>query len=177
MSFVPVTGPATFRPADLPRDSVVEFTDERRTVSLPIRAALPILTRAHSRDDLHPSVGLLSGAALLGMRLVAAGKFEPAEDALSWRVTPLEAEDQDRVAMLARARTRGDSDPAVAEQVVRQVLDAVADAMPRSAPDPARRPSVARRRPHPTRAPTSLPGCRRGSRSISPRHPTTGRSW
>ncbi len=145
MSFVPVTGPATFRTADLPRDSVVEFTDERRTVSLPIRAALPILTRAHSRDDLHPSVGLLSGAALLGMRLVAAGKFEPAEDSLSWRVTALGADDQDRVAMLARARTPDDADPTAAEQVVRQVLDAVADVMPRSAPDPQRRPPPARR--------------------------------
>jgi hypothetical protein len=56
---------------------VVEFTDGRRTVELPIRAALPVLTRARSRDDLHPSVGLLAGAALLGMRFVAAGKFAP----------------------------------------------------------------------------------------------------
>ena len=87
MSFVPVTGPATFRAADPPREGVVEFTDERRTVALPIRAALPVLTRAHARDDLHPSVALLSGAALLGMRLVAAGKFEPAGNARSWRVT------------------------------------------------------------------------------------------
>ena len=61
MSFVPVTGPATFRAADPPREGVVEFSDERRTVALPIRAALPVLTRAHTRDDLHPSVALLSG--------------------------------------------------------------------------------------------------------------------
>ena len=66
MSFVPVTGRATFRTADPPRESVVEFTDERRTVSLPIRAALPVLSRAHARDDVHPSVGLLAGAVLLG---------------------------------------------------------------------------------------------------------------
>ncbi len=77
MSFVPVTGPATFRAADPPRESVVEFSDERRTVALPIRAALPVLTKAHPRDDLHPSVGLLSGAALLGLRLVAGGKLRP----------------------------------------------------------------------------------------------------
>ena len=88
LSFVPVTGPATFRVADPPREGVVEFSDERRTVALPIRAALPVLTRAHTRDDLHPSVALLSGAALLGMRLVAAGKFQPAGNARSWRVTP-----------------------------------------------------------------------------------------
>ncbi len=79
MSFVPVTGTATLRPADPPRDSVVEFSDERRTVALPMRAALPVLTKARGRDDVHPSVGLLSGAVMLGMRLVAAGKFEPAE--------------------------------------------------------------------------------------------------
>ena len=66
MSFVPVTGPATFRAGDPPREGVVEFSDDRRTVALPIRAALPVLTRAHARDDLHPSVALLSGAALLG---------------------------------------------------------------------------------------------------------------
>ena len=33
VSFVPVTGPATFRAADPPREGVVEFTDERRTVT------------------------------------------------------------------------------------------------------------------------------------------------
>ena len=156
MSFVPVTGPATFRAADPPRESVVEFTDERRTIALPIRAALPILTRAHARDDLHPSVGLLSGAALLGMRLVAAGKFEPAADVLSWRVAPLDTADRDRVTMLARAGARADVDVETAELLVRQVLDAVADAMPRSAPTsgrPHRRPTPARgNAPVPTRA-------------------------
>ena len=73
MGFVPVTGTATFRPAVPPRDSVVEFVDDRRTVALPVRAAIPVLTKAHAREDLDPSVALLSGAALLGMRLVAAG--------------------------------------------------------------------------------------------------------
>ena len=140
MSFVPVTGPATFRAGDPPREGVVEFSDERRTVALPMRAALPILTRAHARDDLHPSVGLLSGAALLGMRLVAAGKFEPSESSRSWRVSPLGTDDRDRVLMLARSRAYGDLDLGAAEEVVRQVLDAVADAMPRTAPE-ATRPS------------------------------------
>ncbi|MCW2794128.1 MAG: SNF2-related protein, partial [Nocardioides sp.] len=153
MSFVPVTGPATFRAADPPRESVVEFTDERRTVALPIRAALPVLTRAHARDDLHPSVGLLSGAALLAMRLVAAGKFEPAADARSWRVTPLDSADRDRVAMLARAGDRDDLDAETAERLVRQVLDAVADAMPRSAPTSGR----PHRRPSPTRGTAPVP--------------------
>ncbi|MCD4532950.1 DEAD/DEAH box helicase [Nocardioides sp. cx-169] len=133
MSFVPVTGPATFRPADPPREGVVEFSDERRTVALPIRAALPVLTKAHARDDLHPSVGLLSGAVLLGMRLVAAGRFEPSDTGRSWRAGPLDADDADRVAMLARSRSY-DGLVDDAEALVRQVLDAVSDAMPRAAP-------------------------------------------
>jgi superfamily II DNA or RNA helicase len=134
LSFVPVTGPATFRPADPPREGVVEFSDERRTVSLPIRAALPVLTKAHARADAHPSVGLLSGAALLGMRLVAAGKFEPARVGHSWRAGPLDAADADRVEMLARSRAYDGLAGADAEALVRQMLDAVSDAMPRSAP-------------------------------------------
>ncbi|MCW2815168.1 MAG: SNF2-related protein, partial [Nocardioides sp.] len=125
MSFVPVTGLATFRPADPPRDSVVEFSDERRTVALPMRAALPVLTRVRGRDDVHPSVGLLSGAVLLGMRLVADGKFEPGEGA--WRIAPLDVRDAERVALLASSR-------GATVDLVRQVLDAIADTMPRSAP-------------------------------------------
>ncbi len=138
MSFVPVTGPATFRPAEPPREGVVEFTDERRTIGLPIRAALPVLTRARARDDLHPSVGLLAGAALLGIRLVAAGKFAPSVAdgrSPSWRVAGLDADDEDRIAMLAAPY-----DGVAAERVdelVRDLLDAVVDAMPRSAPTPA----------------------------------------
>ena len=102
MGFVPVTGPATFRAGEPPREGVVEFTDDRRTVTLPIRAALPVLTKARARDDVHPTVGLLSGAALLGLRLVAAGSFEPAAHQRWWRVAPLGAEDTDRVRMLGR---------------------------------------------------------------------------
>ena len=150
MGFVPVTGTATFRPAVPPRDSVVEFVDDRRTVALPVRAAIPVLTKAHARDDLDPSVALLSGAALLGMRLVAAGAFEPAPEEPgrppSWRVGELTDEDEDRVRMLARSRAAGEQDAADAEQVVRAVLDAVADAVPRGAP-------VARSRPAPRRRP------------------------
>jgi superfamily II DNA or RNA helicase len=144
VSFVPVTGTATFRAAQPPRDGVVEFSDDRRTVALPIRAALPVLTKAHSRDDLHPSVGLLSGAALLGLRLVAAGQIEPAGSEPSWRMGPLAADDEDRVLRLAAARTYGGMAPDAAEDVVRAMLDAVADAMPRAAPTSGPRPSVTR---------------------------------
>ena len=134
MSFVPVTGTAVLRPGDPPREGVVEFRDERRTVALPMSAALPVLTRAHRLDDLHPSVGLLSGAALLAMKLVAAGRFEPAPGGGSWRVSPLHADDDERVRRLARARVHDGLDAVQAEAVVRRMLDAVVDAMPRAAP-------------------------------------------
>jgi len=134
VSFVPVTGPATFRLAEPPRDSVVEFTDERRTVELPIRSALPVLTRARAADDAHPSVGLLAGAVLFAMRVVADGKFEPAPSGAGWRPVELDAADTDRLEQLAAARAHGSLDAAAAEGLVRRVVDAVVDAMPRSAP-------------------------------------------
>ena len=135
MSFVPVTGPATFHPADLPRDSVVEFTDDRRTISLPIRAALPVLTKAHHRDDVHPSVALLGHASLLGLRLVAAGRLEPEDD--HWRAV-LDGDDADRVERMAAARAYDDVDPGHAGVLIRGVLDAVADLMPRGTPGRSR---------------------------------------
>ncbi len=49
VSFVPLDGTATFRAASPPREGVVDFQDDRRTVSLPIRAALPVLTKALTR--------------------------------------------------------------------------------------------------------------------------------
>ena len=128
MSFVPVTGPAVFTAAATPRDSVVEFTDGRHTVTLPIRGALPVLTRAPARDEAHPSVRLIAGAALLGMRLVAAGSFEPGEG--RWRPAPSAADD-DQARRLA-------GDDAEAVRLVHDVVAAVVDALPRSAPSPTR---------------------------------------
>lgn len=145
-----MSGPATFRAAALPREGTVEFTDVRRTVSLPVRGALPVLTRAHAQADVHPSVALLSGAALLGMRLVAAGRFGPDETGTSWRVAGLDAADEDRIVQLARARAEEGLEAATAEGIVRAVLDAVVDAMPRAAPLATRR-SPARAEPVPHR--------------------------
>ncbi|MDN4172109.1 DEAD/DEAH box helicase [Nocardioides sp. SOB77] len=165
MSFVPVTGPATFRPGVPPREGVVEFSDDRRSVALPVRAALPVLTKAHARDDLHPSVRLLSGAALLGLRLVAAGRLEPADGdgPPSWRVAGLDASDTDRVEMLARSRTYDGTDAVAAEALVRQVLDAVADAVPRTAPRAGRRPATA-----PATRPAPGPRAAAGPRAADP---------
>jgi superfamily II DNA or RNA helicase len=135
MSFVPVTGPATFLAADNPREGVVEFSDERRTVALPIRAALPVLTRAPAREEAHPTVRLISGAALLGMRLVAAGAFEP--DDGHWRPSALSPDDAERVRRLA-------GQDGETERLVHEVVAAVVDALPRSAPVPLRAPAPAR---------------------------------
>ena len=139
VSFVPVSGPATFRAAEPPREGTVEFSDDRRTVVLPIRSALPVLTKAQARDDLHPSVSLLAGAALLGLRLVAAGKLEPATGPVpAWQVAPLDADDRERISLLAGSRGAIGLEPAAATELVRSVLAAVVDAVPRTAPEAAR---------------------------------------
>ena len=152
MSFVPVSGPARFHPADPPRDGEVEFTaaDGGRRISLPLRAALPALARARSDAEAHPSVALIAGAALLGTRWVAAGKLAPgtgtetgtgsepgteSEDPPArWRLDGLDAADGESIRLLARSRAHDGLAVADAEQVVRAVVDAVADALPRAAP-------------------------------------------
>ncbi|NGN92352.1 DEAD/DEAH box helicase family protein [Nocardioides sp. KC13] len=134
MSFVPVTGRAVFRPAQPPRDSAVEFVDSRRSVSLPMRAALPVLKKAYAASDLHPSVALVASAAHLGLRFVAAGQLEPAGGSWAVRYTP---EDDERVRLLAESRAYEDLDGDAAEVLVREVVAAVADAVPTSAPKAA----------------------------------------
>ncbi len=139
MGFVPLTGPATFEPAEPARDGTVTFTDAAggRRVALPVRAALPVLTRARGGGDgpePHPSVALLAAAALLALRFVAAGRLAPDPTGRGWRVGPLPADDEERVARLALARAHEGLEADAAEVVVRALLDAVADAVPRAAP-------------------------------------------
>ncbi|WP_017933451.1 DEAD/DEAH box helicase [Nocardioides sp. Iso805N] len=139
-SLYSLTGAAAFRAARPPRASVVEFGGGR-TVAMPMAAAIPVLSKAHRREDLHPSVALLTGAVMLGLRLVAAGRIEPG-DGLEpgWRAV-VEGDDEDRVLMLARSRAYAEVDVTGAEEIVRSVLDAVADAVPRAAPAPGSRPA------------------------------------
>src|SRR5262245_14886294 len=135
VSFVPLSGPATLHASATPRDGTVEFTDASasgRTIVLPIRAALPVLAKARTAEDAHPSVALLAAASLLAMRLVAAGKFEPVDG--SWRPTPLDPDDTDRLSRLAQSRAYDGLPAADAESVIRRVVDAVVDTMPRSSP-------------------------------------------
>jgi superfamily II DNA or RNA helicase len=144
VSFVPLSGPATLVVGETPRDGVVEFTDERRTVALPIRAALPVLAKARTEPDAHPSVALLAAASLLAMRFVAAGHFQPGVGA--WQLAPLGPDDTDRLRRLAEARAYAELTSDDAELVVRRLIDAVVDAMPRAAPTPATRPAAPDRR-------------------------------
>jgi superfamily II DNA or RNA helicase len=142
VSFVPLSGPATLHAAAAPRDGTVEFTDDRRTITLPIRAALPVLAKARTAEEAHPSVALLAAASLLAMRFVAAGQFEPAEGC--WRLAPLGRDDLDRLRRLAESRAYDGLSVDAAETVVRRVVDAVVDTMPRTPPATA---APARHRP------------------------------
>jgi superfamily II DNA or RNA helicase len=139
VSFVPLHGPASFERRIPLRDSEVVFTDgDARVVRLPMRGAIPVLTRAHRREDVHPSVRLLSGAALMAIRFVAESRLEPDESGDAWRIGALAEADRQRVTMLAQARAYDGLDAEAAEELVRYLLDAVADAMPRATPRQAR---------------------------------------
>ncbi|CAM3728731.1 DEAD/DEAH box helicase [Nocardioides zeicaulis] len=138
MSFVPVTGPARLLVGEPPREGSVEFTDERRTIVMPVRGALPVLAKVRDQDDLHPSVALLAGAALMGLQLVAAGRFAPEPGGRHWQVAGLDADDERRIADLVRARAHDGHDAATAEGTVRALLDAIADTVPRTSPGTSR---------------------------------------
>ena len=119
MSFVPVTGPARLLVGEPPREGSVEFTDERRTIVMPIRGALPVLGKVRDQTDVHPSVALLAGAALMGLQLVASGRFAPDPEGRHWQVAGLDAADERRIAELARSRAWDGFDEATAEGMVR----------------------------------------------------------
>ncbi|MCX6394972.1 MAG: DEAD/DEAH box helicase [Propionibacteriales bacterium] len=131
MSFVPLQGPATIHLADPPRDSEIEFSGPRRVIRLPMKGAIPVLTRALRVEDAHASVALLGAATMMAMKFVAAGQLRRADDGGSWQVGPLPATDHERIRDLAGARSYDGTDAAAAEAVIRSLLDAVADTMTR----------------------------------------------
>lgn len=147
MSFVPVTGPARLLVGEPPREGSVEFTDERRTIVLPVRGALPVLGKVRDQADVHPSVALLAGAALMGLQLVASGRFAPDPEGRHWQVAGLDAADERRIAELARSRAWEGFDEATAEGMVRGLLDAVVDTMPRTTPGRSRHRGLTAARP------------------------------
>ncbi|MCP3420243.1 DEAD/DEAH box helicase [Nocardioides pinisoli] len=163
MSFVPVTGPARLLVGEPPREGSVEFTDERRTIVLPVRGALPVLGKVRDQADVHPSVALLAGAALMGLQLVASGRFAPDPEGRHWQVAGLDAADERRIAELARSRAWEGFDEATAEGMVRGLLDAVVDTMPRTTPGRSRH-----RGPTAARPTASDPTAQAGSGPSSP---------
>jgi superfamily II DNA or RNA helicase len=133
---VPVSGPATLRVADPPGEGAVEFTGGNRTVSLPLREALPVLTRARREGAAHRTVTMLAEACVLALRLVGAGRIEPGDG--RWLPSALDPAEDDRVRRLAAAAADDDWPVAAAEAAVRYVLAAVVDALPRGRPAVAR---------------------------------------
>lgn len=112
---------------------------------LPVRAALPVLTRARAHAHGHRAPSFWGTAAVLALQFLARGLLLPGlspgeHDA--WRVGPLSVADLDRVRELATAMPPeahavpldGSAPPRLPapERLLRAFLDAVADALPRS---------------------------------------------
>ncbi|UUN30814.1 DEAD/DEAH box helicase [Streptomyces sp. FIT100] len=113
---------------------------------LPVRDALPVLTRARVTEDASPSAAFWGSAAVLALQLAARGLLLPgltATDHDAWRVGPLSAEDLDRIRTLAAAMPPtahavpldAAAEPLLLpapERLLRAFLDAVADGLPRT---------------------------------------------
>jgi superfamily II DNA or RNA helicase len=113
---------------------------------MPVRDALPALTRARARADACPATAFWGAAALLALQLAARGLLLPgltATDHDAWRVGPLTPQDLERVRTLAASMPPAAhavpldeaADPVLlpeAERLLRAFLDAVADGLPRT---------------------------------------------
>ncbi|WP_371582174.1 DEAD/DEAH box helicase [Streptomyces sp. NBC_01314] len=114
-------------------------------VSLPVLAALPVLTRARATKAADRSTAFWGAAAVLALQFAARGLLLPGVTASghdAWRAGPLRAEDVDRVRDLAAAMPPEAHavpvdhreplrlpDP---ERLLHAFLDAVVDSLPRS---------------------------------------------
>ncbi|MEU3890464.1 DEAD/DEAH box helicase [Streptomyces sp. NPDC029041] len=135
-------------------------------VLVPLRTALPVLTRARADGRGHRSTVFWGAAALHALHLVARGLLLPglsAGDHDAWRTGPLRAEDIEAVLRLAAAMppeahavpVEGTRPPRLPdpEQLVRAFLDAVADTLPRSPAAPLVTGGPAYASPEPVRLP------------------------
>ncbi|KND46325.1 DEAD/DEAH box helicase [Streptomyces stelliscabiei] len=114
-------------------------------VSLPVRTALPVLTRARAATESDRATAFWGAASVLALQFAARGLLLPGVTASghdAWRAGPLRAQDVDRVRELAAAMPpeahavpvdHGEPlrlpDP---ERLLREFLDAVIDTLPRS---------------------------------------------
>ncbi|MFJ4244091.1 DEAD/DEAH box helicase [Streptomyces iakyrus] len=135
-------------------------------VLVPVRTALPVLTRARAAGQGHRSTVFWGAAALHALRLAARGLLLPGlspGDHDAWRAGPLSAQDIEELRRLAAAMPpeahaaplAGDGplrlpDP---EQLLRAFLDAVADTLPRSPAAPLVTGGPAYASPEPVRLP------------------------
>ncbi|MGI5452669.1 SNF2-related protein [Streptomyces sp. CA-249302] len=114
-------------------------------VLLPVRTALPVLTRARTDADAHRGTAFWGAAGLLALQFVARGLLLPGlspGDHDAWRIGPLSVQDVDRIRGLAAAMPPeahavpldGIEPPRLPdpEALLRAFLDAVADTLPRS---------------------------------------------
>ncbi|MFD9502691.1 DEAD/DEAH box helicase [Streptomyces sp. NPDC060035] len=113
---------------------------------LPVRDALPLLTRARASAHASAATAFWGSAGVLALQLVARGLVLPglsAGDNDAWRAGPLTADDLERIRVLAASMPPtahavpldAAADPvmlAEPEPLLRSFFDAVADGMPRS---------------------------------------------
>ena len=162
-SFVPLTGPATWHPADPPREGSVEFTDHRRTVVPADPGGDAGAHQGRRRRGDPPERGPARARGAAGAPPRRVGPLHPrsgplgAVDAVG-RGTPSAC----GCSRAARAH-EGTDDP---EQLVREVLAAVVDTLAALPPSAPSRPRHARRNedgpprrtPHDTRLRAPTPG-------------------
>ncbi|MGW5173631.1 DEAD/DEAH box helicase [Streptomyces sp. NPDC004082] len=114
-------------------------------VLLPVRSALPVLTRARAAARAHRATAFWGAAAVFALQLAARGLLLPGltpDDHDAWRAGPLRAEDLTRMRDLAAAMPPeahavplDEREPLrlpEPELLLRAFLDAVADTLPRS---------------------------------------------
>ncbi|WP_406276907.1 DEAD/DEAH box helicase [Streptomyces sp. NBC_00191] len=134
-----------------------------RALLLPVREALPVLTRARADADASAAAAFWGAATILALQLAARGLLLPgltATDHDAWRVGPLSPQDLERVRTLAASMPPAahavpldaTADPLLLpepERLLRAFLDAVADGLPRTpaAPIAAGGPAFAARKP------------------------------
>ncbi|MFE7749566.1 DEAD/DEAH box helicase [Streptomyces sp. NPDC057428] len=113
---------------------------------LPVKDALPVLTRARAGVGASPSAAFWGAAGVFSLQLVARGLLLPglsATDREAWRAGPLTADDLERIRVLAASMPPSAhavpldaaADPlllAEPESLLRAFVDAVVDGLPRT---------------------------------------------
>ncbi|MEV5430862.1 SNF2-related protein [Streptomyces sp. NPDC052701] len=133
---------------------------------LPVRAALPVLTRARAGGQGDRAAAFWGAAAVHALHLLARGLLLPGlspEDHDAWRAGPLRAQDAETVRRLAAAMPpeahavpldgAGPLRLPDPERLLRAFLDAVADTLPRSPAAPLVTGGPAYAAPEPLRLP------------------------